>query len=69
MSKSIIDLDDNLIEKARKLTGIKKKVRLVNTALKCLVQQKEIERVRHLRGKIHWQGNLEEMRRGRGDPR
>jgi Arc/MetJ family transcription regulator len=67
MSKTVLNLDDKLVQRAKKLTGIKKKVHLVNAALQCLVRQKEIESIRRLRGKIHWEGNLEEMRRGRFD--
>lgn len=35
-------------------------------ALKHLVEQRDLEKVLELRGKIAWEGDLNEMRRGRG---
>jgi Arc/MetJ family transcription regulator len=54
-----------IIAKAQKLTGIKKKVDIVNLAIQKLVRQKEIEKILELKGKVKWEGNLEEMRKGR----
>jgi Arc/MetJ family transcription regulator len=65
MSRTIIDIQDDLLRKAQKMTGISKKVEIVNYALKRLLDQKEIERVLELRGKVKWEGNVEEMRRDR----
>ena len=42
---------------------------MVTYALKQLIAQKEMERILDLRGKVVWEGNLEEMRRGRDDSR
>ena len=41
----------------------------MNYALKKLVEQKEIEEILKLKGKIEWTGDLEEMRKGRDDTR
>ncbi len=57
-----IVVDDNLMEEALKLTNIKTKKDVVDTALKLLVQVKRQEKIRKLRGKLHWEGNLAEMR-------
>jgi len=65
MSRTVIDVEDDMLAKAQKLTGIKKKVDIVNLAIKKLVEQKEIEKILDLKGKIKWEGNLEEMRKGR----
>jgi len=65
MSRTIIDIQDDLLRKAQKMTGINKKVEIVNYALKRLLEQKEIERVLELRGKVKWEGNIERMRRDR----
>lgn len=67
--RTVVDIENRLLKKAQKLTGISKKVEMVNYALKKLVEQKEIERILDLKGKIKWEGNLEEMRRGRNGPR
>lgn len=69
MSRTVINLDDTLYEKARRYTGLKKKVDVVNYALKHLIEQQEIERILELAGKVAWEGDLEEMRRGRDGSR
>ena len=60
-----IVLDEGLIDRARKLTGNKTKKQVVQEALRLLIQLKEQEQVRSLRGKLHWEGDLDEMRQGR----
>ncbi|MBI5141692.1 MAG: type II toxin-antitoxin system VapB family antitoxin [Nitrospirae bacterium] len=65
MSRTVLNIDDSLYEEARLYTGLKKKVDVVNYALKRLLEQRDIEKVLELRGNIHWEGVLEEMRRGR----
>ncbi len=65
MSRTVIDIKDELLEKAKKLTKMTKKVDIVNYALERLVRQKEIEKILGLKGKVKWEGNLEEMRRDR----
>lgn len=65
MSRTVIDIEDTMLKKAQELTGINKKVDIVNLALRKFVEQKEIEKILNLKGKIKWEGNLEEMRKGR----
>ena len=65
MSRTVVDLQDDLVRKGLKLTGLTKKVELVNVALKQLIQQKEIESGLALRGTVSWQGNLRQMRKNR----
>ena len=65
MSRTVIDIQDDLLRKAQKMTGISKKVEIVNYALRRLLEQKEFERVLELRGKVKWEGSLDEMRRDR----
>lgn len=60
-----IVLDEELINRARQLTGIKTKKQVVQEALRLLIQLREQEQVRSLRGKLHWEGDLEEMRQDR----
>jgi Arc/MetJ family transcription regulator len=57
-----IVLDDQLIERARQLTGIRTKRELIHEALRMLIQLREQGDVRQLRGRLHWQGDLEQMR-------
>ncbi|OGX03981.1 MAG: hypothetical protein A3G87_04645 [Omnitrophica bacterium RIFCSPLOWO2_12_FULL_50_11] len=67
MSRTVVDLKDDLVRKARKLTGLSKKVELVNYALARLIQQKEAEKILKLKGSVEWEGNLKAMRRNRFD--
>jgi Arc/MetJ family transcription regulator len=58
-------LDDNLIERARQLTGIKTKREVIHEALRTLIQLREQTQVRDLRGKLHWEGDLDSLREKR----
>jgi len=57
-----IVVDDKLMAEALKLTNIKTKKGVVETALKLLVQVKKQEDICELRGKLTWEGNLSKMR-------
>ncbi len=65
MSRTVVDLDDALVKKAGRLTGLTKKVEIVNLALGELVRRKEARRILGLAGKVKWVGRLKEMRRDR----
>lgn len=69
MSRTVIDIENNVLKKAQRLTGIQKKVDIVNYALRKLVEQKEIEKILELKGKVRWEGNLEKMRADRSGSR
>ena len=58
-----IVLDDALLAEAMRRTGLKTKHAVVEEALKTLVRLKRQEEIRKLRGKLHWEGDLDEMRR------
>jgi Arc/MetJ family transcription regulator len=60
-----IVLDETLIERAQKLTGIKTKRAVVQEALRTLILLREQTEVRPFRGKLKWEGNLDEMRQAR----
>ena len=62
-----IVLDDELVEKGMKYTGIKTKKKLIDVALRELIGRKERKKILKLRGKLHWEGNLDEMRGMRFD--
>jgi Arc/MetJ family transcription regulator len=64
-----IALDDELIDRAKALTGLTTKRAVVDEALRTLVRLKEQEGIRALRGQLRWEGDLAEMRRSRlADP-
>jgi len=59
-------LDDALVRKAMKLTGIRTKREVISEALRRLIRlQEQARAIERLRGTIDWEGDLAEMRRGR----
>lgn len=60
-----IVIDDKLIEKGFKYTGINSKKELVEFALRELIKRKERKKILRLQGKLRWEGDLEQMRRSR----
>jgi len=57
-----IVIDDDLINEAMTLSKLKTKKSVVETGLKLLVQIKKQERLKSLRGKLEWDGDLNAMR-------
>lgn len=62
-----IVIDEKLIEKGFRYTGLKTKKELVNYALLELIRRKERREILRLKGKLLWEGDLEEIRRSRFD--
>jgi Arc/MetJ family transcription regulator len=60
-----IEIDDKLMKRAMKATGATTKRAAVEASMRLAVQLKAQEGIRELRGKVKWEGDLEEMRRGR----
>ena len=44
-------------------TGIKTKKEAVEQGLKLLLQKSQQQKIRDLRGKLHWEGDLSEIRK------
>lgn len=65
MKRTNIVLDEKLVAKARKLTGIKTQRELIDHALREIVRREEMKRLLDLEGAIEWEGDLSEMRRER----
>jgi Arc/MetJ family transcription regulator len=65
MKRTNLVLDESLVTKAKRMTGIKVTRQLVDYALRELVRRRRQRDILKLRGKIDWQGDLSEMRRGR----
>jgi Arc/MetJ family transcription regulator len=57
-----IVIDDNLMAEAIELSQLKTKKAVVETGLRLLIQIKKQERIKILRGKLKWDGDLEKMR-------
>lgn len=57
-----IVIDDDLMREALKVTGAKTKREAVELGLRTLLKLQGQQKIRTLRGKIEWQGDLERMR-------
>jgi Arc/MetJ family transcription regulator len=57
-----IEIDDKLMKDTLKATGLKTKREVVELALKELLRLRRQGEMRKLRGKFHWEGDLEAMR-------
>ena len=62
-----IDIDDALMAEATEATGTKTKKAAGEAALTEVIQRKRQRGILALRGKIQWEGNLEEMRLDKPD--
>jgi len=56
-------IDDALMSRALRSSGCRTKRDAIESGLKLLVQVNSQKRLRTLKGKIVWDGNLEDMRR------
>jgi len=59
-----IVIDDKLMRDTLRATGLKTKREAVEQGLRVLLRLKKQERIRQLRGKLDWQGDLDAMRSG-----
>jgi Arc/MetJ family transcription regulator len=60
-----IEIDDELLQKALRISGLKTKRAVVEAGLRMLVRLKRQEDILSLVGKVHWEGNLDESRQSR----
>ncbi len=58
-----IEIDDRLMKEAMRSSGQATKRATVEEGLRLLIRIKAQAGIRRLRGKIHWEGNLDESRR------
>ncbi len=57
-----IVIDDKLMADALKATGLNTKKEAVEEGLKLLIRRNKQQKIRQLRGKLKWEGNLDELR-------
>lgn len=55
-------IDDQLMEKALKLSGFNTKKDAIEAGLKLLVKFSSQEKIKNFRGKLKWYGDLNKMR-------
>jgi Arc/MetJ family transcription regulator len=61
-----IDIDDRLLAAAMRASGCKTKRATVEEGLRLLARKKAYQSIIALRGKVHWQGNPDALRREKG---
>jgi Arc/MetJ family transcription regulator len=65
MKRTNIVMDETLVRQGLKATGLKTRRALVHRALQDLVRREKQAGLLALRGKVHWTGNLNALRRNR----
>lgn len=60
-----IDIDDDLMREAMQTSGAKTKRAAVEEGLRLLIRTGAQGRIRRLRGKVRWEGDLQKSRAGR----
>jgi Arc/MetJ family transcription regulator len=60
-----IEIDDEVMSEAMRIAGTRTKRETVDLALRELVARQRRLGILELRGRIHWEGDLDESRRGR----
>jgi len=65
MARTNVELDDQLVRQGMRRFKCKSKRELVHLALTELLRDAKRKELLTLRGQVHWEGNLDEMRRGR----
>ena len=65
MKRTNIVLDEELVGKGMRLTGIDTQKALIDHALRELVRRKEQRKILRLKGRISWEGDLDRMRANR----
>lgn len=62
-----IEIDDELITRAMRSSGATTKKAAVEAGLQLLVKTHAQAGIRKLRGKVRWEGDLRESRKGRAE--
>jgi Arc/MetJ family transcription regulator len=66
LKRTNIILDEKLVLKGKKITGLKTSKSVVDFALKELVRHSNQRKILELFGAVEWEGNLSQMRSMRG---
>ena len=65
MSRTVVNVRDEFVRKAKRLSGVKKKVTVVDLALAESVRRREARKILDLAGKVEGDWDLREWRKGR----
>jgi len=65
MHRTNIELDERLVKEGMRLFNKKTKKELVDFALREVIRREKAKGILELEGKVKWEGNLRESRKGR----
>ena len=65
MHRTNVELDEKLIREGMRLFKKKTKKELIHFALTELIRREKAKGILDLEGKIHWEGDLKQMRKAR----
>jgi Arc/MetJ family transcription regulator len=65
MKRTNVELNEQLLSRGKKLTGIKTTKGLLDHALKELIRRRNQKRILELKGKVKWVDDLSQMRKMR----
>ena len=65
MHRTNIELDEKLVKEGMRLFHKKTKKELINFALREVIRREKVKGILALEGKVMWEGDLWEMRKGR----
>ena len=60
-----IDIDDDLMRQAMRSSGARTKRAVVEEGLRLLIRTRDQRAIRRLRGRVAWEGDIEQSRLGR----
>ena len=60
--RTTLNLDDDVLKEALKLADGRNKTELINEALRAWVRRRKLRGLLELRGKLLWEGDLDELR-------
>jgi Arc/MetJ family transcription regulator len=60
-----IDIDEVIVREVQRVTGARSKREAVDIALRELVARSQRAEILDIRGKVHWEGDLNSSRTGR----
>jgi Arc/MetJ family transcription regulator len=63
--RTTLNIDDEALEAAMKLSGGRTKTEVVNEALRRFARAKRRLQLLDLRGKVEWEGNIDDLRKRR----
>jgi Arc/MetJ family transcription regulator len=65
MKRTNIVLDEKLVKSCLKATGLKTRRNLIDYALRELLRHESQMKILELKGKVHWEGDLNTLRQRR----